>query len=161
MLGRLLFQRSLPWFVLCAWSVGVGMARYLFVFTSSPLHSFPAAVSTDTRVFRIPSFWTKSCGQHSFSFQAPDIWNQLPVFVRHSTSVSSFKSSLKTFLFLKTFSAVSLPWYATGVCVCVYVFVCVCVHACASLCVCVRVCVHLCCMRWILTLRASKERVSA
>ena len=35
--------------------------------------------------------------------------------------VSSFKSSLKTFLFLKTFSSVSLPrlpWYATGVCVC-------------------------------------------
>ena len=47
--------------------------------------------STDTRVFRIPSFRTKSCGQ------------------RHSTSVSSFKSSLKTFLFLKTFSSVSLP----------------------------------------------------
>ena len=65
--------------------------------------------STDTRVFRIPSFRTKSCGQRSFSYQAPVIWNQLPVSVRHSTSVSSFKSSLKTFLFLKTFSSVSLP----------------------------------------------------
>ena len=65
--------------------------------------------STDTRVFRIPSFRTKSCGQRSFSYQAPVIWNQLPVSVRHSTSVSSFKSSLKTFIFLKTFSSVSLP----------------------------------------------------
>ena len=65
--------------------------------------------STDTRVFRISSFRTKSCGQRSFSYQAPVIWNQIPVSVRHSTSVSSFKSSLKTFLFLKTFSSVSLP----------------------------------------------------
>ena len=33
---------------------------------------------------------------------------QLPVSVRHSTPVSSFKSSLKTFLFVKTFSSVPL-----------------------------------------------------
>ena len=45
----------------------------------------------------------------AFSYQAPVIWNQLPVSVRHSTSVSSFTSSLKTFLFLKTFSSVTLP----------------------------------------------------
>ena len=31
-------------------------------------------------------------GQRSFSFQAPLSWNQLPISVRHSTSVSSFKS---------------------------------------------------------------------
>ena len=40
--------------------------------------------------------------------------SSLSVSVRHSTSVSSFKSSLKTFLILKTFSSVSLPCrYAT------------------------------------------------
>ena len=65
--------------------------------------------STDTRVFRIPSFRTKSCGQRSLFCQAPVIWNQFPVSVRHSTSASSFNSSLKTFLFLKIFSSVSLP----------------------------------------------------
>ena len=65
--------------------------------------------STDTRVFRIPSFRTESSSQRSFSYQAPVIWNKLPVSVRHSASVSSFKSSLKIFLFLKTFSSVSLP----------------------------------------------------
>ena len=47
--------------------------------------------STDTRVFRIPSFRTKSCGQRSFSYHAPIIWNQLSVSVRHSTSLSSLK----------------------------------------------------------------------
>ena len=62
--------------------------------------------STDTQVFRISSFQTKSCGQCSFSCQAPVIWNQLPVYVCHSTSVSSLISSLKTFPLLKTFSSV-------------------------------------------------------
>ena len=43
-----------------------------------------------------------------FSCQAPATWNQLPVSVRHAASVSFFESSLKTFLFSKTFS--SVPW---------------------------------------------------
>ena len=89
--------------------------------------------------------------EHSFSYQAPVIWNQLPVSVCHSTSVSSFKSSLKTFLFLKTFCSVSLPrlpWYVTGVCVCLCVCVCVCMCVCvyANLCVCMCVCMYSCCM---------------
>ena len=70
--------------------------------------------------------WTKCCSSsstrktlsgcrkvntNSFSFQ-------LTVSVHHSASVSSFKSSLKTFLFSKTFSSVLLPW-DTSVCMCV------------------------------------------
>ena len=45
--------------------------------------------STDTRVFRITSFRTKSCGQHSFSYQAPVIWNQLPVAIILPLSILS------------------------------------------------------------------------
>ena len=70
--------------------------------TSSPqLHSFSAAplFYRHPSVFRIPSFRTKSCVQRSFSYQAPIVWNQLPVSIRHSTSVSSFRSPLKAFLF--------------------------------------------------------------
>ena len=125
--------------------------------------------STDTRVFRIPSFWTNSCGQHTFSYQAPVIWNQLPVSVHHSSSVSSFKSSLKTFLFLKTFSSVSLPWlpwYATGMCVCVCVRACMLMHVCscmcesACVCACVCVCIHVVCIEfWQICI--CRERVSA
>ena len=44
-----------------------------------------------------------------FCFCFPFILNQLPVSVRHCTSVSSFKSSLKTCLFKKNFPSVSLP----------------------------------------------------
>ena len=65
--------------------------------------------SVDTRVFRIPSFCTKSSGQRSFSYQAPTTWNKLPDSIRHASSVSSFNSSLKTFLYSKTFSSVPLP----------------------------------------------------
>ena len=54
-------------------------------------------------------FRTKSSGQRSFSYQAPTIRNRLPASVRHACSVSSLKSSLKTFLFSKTFSSVPLP----------------------------------------------------
>ena len=110
-----------------------------------------------------PSAQKVLSGQRSFSYQAPFIWNQLPVSVRHSASVSSFKSSLKTFNFLKTFSSVSLPWYATGACVCV----CACVRARAcvggeSVCVRAYVCVRSCLMRWILTICiCKKKRVSA
>ena len=95
---------------------------------------------------RIPSFRTKSCGQRSFSYQAPDIWNQLPVSVRHSTSVSSFKSSVETFLFEKQqhfFSPIALRYVCVYVCVraCVCVYVRACVRACVCVCVGVRVCV--------------------
>ena len=101
---RIEYKLSLLCFKIISHQAPVYLSVLLHLYTPSrQLRS-----STDTRVFRIPSFRTKSCGQRSFSYQAPVIWNQLPVSVRRSTSVSSFKSSLKTFLFLKTFSSVSL-----------------------------------------------------
>ena len=98
--------------------------------------------STDTQVFRISSFQTKSCGQHSFSCQARVTWNQLPVSVHLSTSVSSFKSLKKLF-----FSLIALICHR---CVCVCIYVCACACVCES-----------CCMRWILTICICKEYVSA
>ena len=56
---------------------------------------------------------TKSNGQRPL--------DQLPVFVHHSTSVGSFKSSMNTFLFKNFFiSSIALIYD----CVCVIVFVC-------------------------------------
>ena len=57
--------------------------------------------ASDTRLLRIPSFKTKTNVQRSFSFLAATVWNNLPQTVRYSTSISSFKSSLKTHLFSK------------------------------------------------------------
>ena len=53
------------------------------------------------RLFRIPSFKTKTNGQRSFSFPSATVWNNLPQTVRYSISISPFKSSLKTHLFSK------------------------------------------------------------
>ena len=55
--------------------------------------------SADSRLCRIPTFKTKSYGERSFSFQAPSIWNNLPLTLRHSESLPAFKSHLKTYLF--------------------------------------------------------------
>ena len=102
---RIEYKLSLLCFKIISHQAPIYLSERLHLYTPSrKLRSY-----IDTRVFRIPSFRTKSSGQRSFSYQAPVIWNQLPVSVRHSTSVSSFKSSLKNFLFLKTFSSVSLP----------------------------------------------------
>ena len=47
----------------------------------------------------LPSFRLRTCGERSFSFQAAKSWNDLPPSLRHCSSHSAFKSSLKTFLF--------------------------------------------------------------
>ena len=70
------------------------------------------------------------------------------VFVRRSTSVSSFKPSLKTALFKKkTFLHSHCPemrLVCVCVCVCVCVYTYMCMHMCVCVCVCARTCVGLC-----------------
>ena len=125
------------------------------IYLSELLHlytpSWQLRSSTDTRVFRIPSFRTKSCGQRSFSYQAPVIWNQLPVSVRHSTSVSSFKYSVieNLSLFKNLFFSFIALIFDWCVCVCVFVRVrraCVRVRVCVCACVCV--CIQVICIEF-------------
>ena len=40
---------------------------------------------------------------HSFAFDAPKIWNELPHNVHSPTSVASFRQKLKTYLFAKAY----------------------------------------------------------
>ena len=61
--------------------------------------SRPLRSSSDTRLLCIPSVRTKIYGQRSFSYQAPTTWNNLLAPLRHTESVISFKTSLKTHLF--------------------------------------------------------------
>ncbi len=60
--------------------------------------------SADTRVFRIPRYNKQGHGGRSFAVSAVQTWNSLPFSVRHSSSLSSFKINLKTFLFQQAFS---------------------------------------------------------
>ena len=64
------------------------------------------------KVFRIPllvslqiieSMSVKHFG-HSFVFDAPKIWNELPHDMRSATSVASFRKKLKTYLFAKVYA---------------------------------------------------------
>ena len=45
----------------------------------------------------------RSYGKRAFAFAAPPLWNALPLSIRISPSVQSFKSSLKTHLFRRTY----------------------------------------------------------
>ena len=47
---------------------------------------------------------TKKYGDRAFSIAAPFLWNNLPIDIRRSPSLSSFKSSLKTHLFSSVFN---------------------------------------------------------
>ena len=60
--------------------------------------------SPDTRMLKIQRFDRKTHGFRTFSHFGPHIWNNLPQDIRHSATLSSFKSQLKTFLFSEYFS---------------------------------------------------------
>jgi hypothetical protein len=55
--------------------------------------------SSSQKLLTIPRVNLKSAGARSFQYQAPLIWNSLPLEVRLSVSLSSFKTQLKTHLF--------------------------------------------------------------
>ena len=60
--------------------------------------------STDTRMLKLQRFNRKTHGFRTFSNFGPHIWNNLPQDIRHSATLSSFESQLKTFLFSEYFS---------------------------------------------------------
>ena len=47
----------------------------------------------------VPPIKLVNYGQILFSYAAPKLWNELPDSVRHSESISIFKTKLKTYLF--------------------------------------------------------------
>ena len=56
--------------------------------------------ASDTRIFRVPRMGRRTLEERSFQYIGPVIWNSLPLFlVRYLSSLSSFKSKLKTHIF--------------------------------------------------------------
>ena len=53
--------------------------------------------------FRSSVFKSVKNFDHSFAFDAPKIWNELPHDVRSAASVASFRKKLKTYLFAKAY----------------------------------------------------------
>ena len=54
--------------------------------------------AADTRIFRVSRMDRRTLGERSFQCIGPVLWNSLPLSVTHSSSLSSFKSKLKTHL---------------------------------------------------------------
>uniref|UniRef100_A0A3B3CXG6 Reverse transcriptase domain-containing protein n=1 Tax=Oryzias melastigma TaxID=30732 RepID=A0A3B3CXG6_ORYME len=55
----------------------------------------------------VPRISKSTVGGRTFSHQAPVLWNKLPAHVREASTVSTFKTSLKTFLFGQAFCQAS------------------------------------------------------
>jgi len=76
-------------------------------YLSSLLHPYrPCRTlrSQDALLLESPRYSLKSFGQRSFSVFGPATWNSLPLSLRQSNSLPTFKKNLKTFLFLKHLS---------------------------------------------------------
>ena len=61
--------------------------------------AFAVKSASDTRIFCVPRVCRRTLGERSFQYIGPVIWNSLSFSIRHATSLSSFKSKLKTHLF--------------------------------------------------------------
>ena len=88
--------------------------------------------ASDTRIFRVPRVCRRTLGERSFQYIGPVIWNSLSFSVRHATSLSSFKSKVKTHFFSSAYWFLAFfllfpsnPWLLClcfcGVCVCGWV----------------------------------------
>ena len=60
--------------------------------------------SQNAGLLEVPRVSKSRMGARAFSYQAPLLWNQIPVSVRGADTLSTFKSRLKTFLFDKAYS---------------------------------------------------------
>ena len=69
-----------------------------------PYHPARALRSQDAGLLVIPRVCKSRTGGRAFSYQAPLLWNKLPGSVRGADTLSTFKSTLKTFLFDKAYS---------------------------------------------------------
>ena len=54
--------------------------------------------SSSHNLLHVP-FTTTAIGRKAFSFAAPTVWNSIPLSIRQSPSIGSFKRHLKTHLF--------------------------------------------------------------
>ena len=57
----------------------------------------------DQQLLCVPKMNLKTYGERSFSFAAPTLYNNLPLEIRQSPSLDSFKASLKAHLFRLAF----------------------------------------------------------
>ena len=70
----------------------------------------PARVlrSADANLLVVPPSRLYSCGDRSFMFAGPSLWNLLPGSIRAAETLQGFKKLLKTHLFLQAFDSATV-----------------------------------------------------
>ena len=63
--------------------------------------------STDKQLLVVPRSKLKRHGDRSFNVVAPVLWNSLPECMKWSSSVASFKRTMKTFLFRQEYGVIN------------------------------------------------------
>ena len=69
-----------------------------------PYQPTRALRSQNSNLLVVPTVSKSRVGARAFSYQAPHLWNHLPLSVREADTICTFKSRLKTFLFDKAYS---------------------------------------------------------
>ena len=59
--------------------------------------------SSDSRMLKIPQYKRKTHGLRTFTYFGPSVLNSLPQDIRECSTLTSFKTNLKTFLFSQYF----------------------------------------------------------
>ena len=88
-------------------------------YVTDMLHKKPSHTRSSSYTMPLlnrPAYSKATLGDHSFSFASSSVWNSIPNDVRCATSLSSFKSRLKTYLFRSvykdwTVSLITVPLY--------------------------------------------------
>ena len=81
-----------------------GLAPPYIVEMLSP-HSTPRSTRSSTKqLLSVPRTRLKTKGDRAFSVAGPNLWNPLPLHIKSSITLASFKSNLKTYLFTLAFN---------------------------------------------------------
>ena len=78
---------------------GLSLFRQNFVHKSKQIHSRHHSYNTRTRNTLNHVFCRTSITQHSLSFSAPNVWNEIRDKIKSLPSLSSFKCHLKQYFF--------------------------------------------------------------
>ena len=70
-----------------------------------PLNNERSLRSASKNLLAIPKTRLKTAGDRAFVSTAPKIWNDLPINLRNSENISTFKRELKTYLFKKAYKS--------------------------------------------------------
>ncbi|XP_043929396.1 uncharacterized protein LOC122803772 [Protopterus annectens] len=79
------------------------------IYLSEMLHPYVptrALRSEDLSLLEVLRSRLKTRGDRAFAVAAPKLWNELPLYIRQSSSVAVFKSNLKTYFYDLAFSNV-------------------------------------------------------